>query len=473
LTVGELSRRVARLLEGQIGEVTVVGEVSGARVPRSGHCYFMLKDAEAAIRAVCFRSTLTRARLVPADGMRLELRGRVTAYVARGEYQIVVGSMREAGLGELMRRFMELKEKLRAEGLFDAALKQPIPRLPRAVGLVTSPTGAALRDMLNVLGRRARGLRVYLSPTAVQGEAAPAEIVRAIERLQRHGRAEVIVVGRGGGSIEDLWAFNDERVVRAIAACNIPIVSAVGHETDATLADYAADLRAPTPSAAAELVSAHYGDLADRVALLGRRLGRAHAQRLDAARARLERCRVSWGLRRPAQRLDLAMQRLDDLAERLERAGRAAAPRRRQALESFAARLRQAAPGRRLALAGERLARSRALLASFGPARWRPRLRQDGARVEQLARRLRNALEQRNRSRRARLAALGALLASIGPEAVLRRGYSIVTHGARQRVVTDPAALREGEVVRVRSSGGRWRAAVLDSAPDLFDGLES
>jgi exodeoxyribonuclease VII large subunit len=401
--------------------------------------------------------------------MQLEVRGRVGAYSPRSEYQIVVSSMREAGLGELMRRYLELKEKLKAEGLFDAALKQPIPPVPRAVGVVTSPTGAALRDILNVLGRRARGLNVILSPAAVQGEAAPAEIVRAIERLQRHGDAEVIIVGRGGGSIEDLWAFNDERVVRAIAACPIPIVSAVGHETDVTLSDLAADLRAPTPSAAAELVSAHYGELTDRLTQLRRRLCRDGSRRLDEARARLERCRSSWGLREPLERLSQALQRTDELREQLERARRRCAQRHVQSMDQLRARLRVVAPLRRLSAARERLARGRSLIESAGPARWRARLRHDRQMLEQFGRRLATAFDSRRRDRQVRLRGLADLLAAGSPDALLRRGYSIVTHGRRDHVVTDPGALKIGEIVRVRSAGGAWKAGVLPPGDDLFD----
>jgi exodeoxyribonuclease VII large subunit len=469
LTVSQLSRRILRLLEDEVGEVRVTGEVSGVRIPRSGHCYFMLKDADAAINAVCFRSALARARARPADGMQIELRGRLTAYAARSEYQIVVASMREAGLGDLMRRFLELKEKLKAEGLFEPSRKRPIPAVPRTIGVVTSPTGAALRDVLNVLGRRARGLRIVLSPAAVQGEAAPAEIVAAIERLQRHGRAEVLIVGRGGGSIEDLWAFNDERVVRAIAACPIPVIAAVGHETDTTLSDFAADLRAPTPSAAAELVSAHYGELEQRLGLFKSRLARTVAQSVREIRARLERCRSSWGLRGPVERLGQTAQRVDDLRERLDRAGRFIAQSPRQQLQALHLRLRQAAPVRRLQRLRDQLQRHRALLAAAGPALWRPRLRHAAGLLAQLDRRMATAAATRQRRRQERLEALSARLAALGPEAVLQRGYSIVTHGARARVVRDPASLRTGETVRVRSAGGRWKAAVLPPGDDLFE----
>ena len=472
LSVGELSRRILRLLEGEIGQVCVVGEVSNLRTPASGHGYFLLKDAEAAIHAVCFRGTLGRQPVRLRDGLRLEVRGRVTAYTPRSEYQLVVEAMREAGLGELMRRFLDLKEKLKAAGLFDAERKRPIPRLPRRIGIVTSPTGAVLRDMLNILRRRARGLTIYLSPATVQGENAPGEIVAAIERLRRHGRSEVIVVGRGGGSIEDLWAFNDERVVRAIAACALPVISAVGHETDTTLADYAADLRAPTPSAAAELVSAHYGELAEQVAQLGRRLGRCLQYRLAERRNRLARCLGSWGLRKPAERLNLAMQRLDDLNEALGTLTRRLPRRRAERLADLGARLARANPQSRVANLRARLVRAESGLAAAGPARWTPRLAISTHQLEQLRGRLRLVAAAHGQRRALRLKALSQRLAGVSPEAILKRGYSIVTRGKRRRIVTDPAQVKVGEIVYVRSAGGPWRAVALPESEDLFDQVE-
>ena len=469
LRVGELARRIQHLLEEGVGRVSVEGEVSNLRIPSSGHCYFALKDADAAINAVCFRSALARQSVRPVDGMAIEVRGRVTAYTPRSEYQIVVESLREAGLGELMRRFLELKEKLKAEGLFDAARKREIPRLPRTIGVVTSSTGAALRDILNILRRRTGAIEILISPAAVQGEAAPGEIVRALERLQRHGRAEVIIAGRGGGSIEDLWAFNDERVVRAIAACKVPVISAVGHETDTTLADYAADLRAPTPSAAAELVSANYGEIAASVAQWRRRLGRVALQRIDERRARIERCRASWGMRKPRERVAQGMQRLDDLHDRLNKAARRKLDNRAQLVERMRDRLAAASPRRRVEWMHSRLAHLREMLVGVGPRRWTGQLTAARATHQQLSGRLRTAIQSHLARDRWRAQGLGERLAALDPEAVLGRGFSIVTHGKRDRIVTQPDQVRPNETVRIRSAGGRWRAAVLPPEDDLFD----
>ncbi len=469
LTVTQLARRIVRLLEGEIGVVTVTGEVSNLRRPSSGHCYFILKDAEAAINAVCFRSTLQRQRVSPANGMQLEIRGRLSAYAPRSEYQIIIESIREAGLGDLMRRFIELRDKLKDEGLFDTARKRPIPRLPRRIGLVTSSTGAALRDMINVLNRRARGLTIYLSPASVQGDAAPADIVRAINRLCRHGQAEVVLVGRGGGSIEDLWAFNDERVVRAIAGCSLPVICCVGHETDTTLADYAADLRAPTPSAAAELVTAHYGELLQNLEQTQRRLARTMQYQLADWRARLQRCLGSWGLRHPRERLAVAMQRADDLSEQLNLAMLRNLHRREQQLDDLACRLGRVNPLRRVEALRVRLQRSQSLLLAIGPSRWGPQLAASSRLLEQFRQRLRVAMESRLHRRGLELQGTHQRLLSVSPTAILQRGYSIVTHGKRRQIVKDPGQVKINETIYIQSAQGPWRAAALPPDEDLFD----
>lgn len=471
LSVGELSRQIQRQLEQGIGRVHVQGEASTVRIPSSGHCYFTLKDDDAAINAVCFRSTLARQPVQPVEGMQLELRGQITAYTSRSQYQILVESIREAGVGDLMRRFLELKERLRAEGLFESARKRALPRLPRRVGIVTSETGAALRDMLNVLGRRVRGMDIYLAPASVQGEAAPASIVAALELLQIHGRAEVIICGRGGGSIEDLWAFNDERVVRAIAACAVPVISAVGHETDTTLADYAADLRAATPSAAAELVSAHYGELGERLAQQQRNLARAMRRQIETRRARLERCTRAWGLRAPRERLGLAIQRLDDLREGLKRAMQARMSERGKALRDAAGRLARCAPLQRTRDARRRLDEAQRRLTAAGVQSWQPRIAAARTMLAMQTERLRRAQGRAIAGRRRELAGLAARLNASGPENVLRRGYSIVTRGKREMPVTGPEQVKVGETVRVRGAGGVWKAAVLPAGDELFDGV--
>ncbi len=451
LTVGELARRVVRLLESDIGTVHVAGEVSNLRSPQSGHCYFLLKDSEAAVNAVCFRGTVTRQNFKLADGAKIEVRGRMTAYPPRSEYQIIVESMREAGSGDLMRRLLELKDKLKAEGLFESSRKRTIPRLPRAIGIVTSPTGAALRDMLHVLRRRARGLSIYVSPAAVQGDAAPLEIIRALELLALHNKVEVIIVGRGGGSLEDLWAFNDERVVRALAASPIPVISAVGHETDTTLVDYASDLRAPTPSAAAELVSAHHDEITMQVEQWQRRLSRAMGSALSQRRARLERCQNSWGLRSPTERLARTVQRLDDLRQQVEQATLRGIARRRTTLEAWSGRLERAHPRKTAALQANKLQAASQMRG-------------------QLQARLTQAISGHLRGAQLEFGALQQRLTTANPEAILQRGYSIVTKGQAQKIVTRPEQVRVNETVQIRSAGGTWRAAAISNEPDLFEG---
>lgn len=471
LSVSELSHRVTRLLEEGIGRVTVEGEISNLRKPRSGHAYFVLKDAGAAINCVCFRSALARLRAPLADGRQIEVDGRLTAYTPRSEYQIIVEAAREAGLGELMRRFLELRDKLKAEGLFDTQRKRPLPRLPRTIGLVTSATGAALRDMLNVLWRRGAGLEVVLSPCAVQGDAAPGEIVRAIGRLRRHARCEVIIVGRGGGSIEDLWAFNDESVVRAIAACEIPIVSAVGHETDTTLSDFAADLRAPTPSAAAELVTAGYDDFIASLGRIHQSLEREVRRRIQSRRAALHASLSSWGMRRPIERIGFALQRIDDYGQRIERAAQGRLQLLRQRLKQGTGRLEGLHPDRRIRLAAGDLGRLRLHLSALSPSRrWGQRIKGGRDTARHLDLRLRRSMQSRLSEAGLRLGALGGRLETLGPSAVLERGFSIITTMKGHKIIKSPDQVKLGQKLRVQSAGGEWRATPLPNEDELFDG---
>jgi exodeoxyribonuclease VII large subunit len=406
LSVTQLTRRVKELLESQVGQVSVEGELSNWRLSPAGHAYFVLKDQNATISCVLFRSALARVRFEPRDGQQLVIDGRVSVYEARGQYQIIVDRMSEAGLGLLFQRFNELKAKLEAEGLFAEERKKPLPMLPRCVGIVTSPTGAALRDILNVLGRRFANLRVVLAPARVQGAEAAGEIVAAIERFNRHAAddpsgslADVLIVGRGGGSIEDLWAFNEEAVARAIAASRIPIVSAVGHETDFTIADFVADLRAPTPSAAAELVVSDREELAGRIEGLARRLNQTMIARVDTARLRLEGLVDSYAMRSPLDRLNQARQRLDDLAGRLD-----------------------------------------------------------------------GLLREAVREARGRFEASRGRFAALDPKAVLARGYSIVTRARTGRVIVRADQVRTHEHLRVELSEGRLRAVVVPDQADFLDG---
>ena len=319
LSVTELTFHIRRLFDEDslLNRVAVRGELSNFRRHHSGHCYFTLKDSAAALRCVMFRSRAVSLRFEPADGMQVRVLGRVAVYERDGSYQLYVDSMVAYGLGDLSVAFARLREKLLAEGLFDDSRKQPLPLLPRAIGVVTSPTGAALRDIVTVARRRHAGIPILLAPVAVQGEEAPEQIVRGIQLLDRSGRVDVIIIGRGGGSIEELWAFNDERVVRAVAAAATPIVSAVGHQTDYTLSDFAADRRAATPSQAAEIVTPDRLALTQRLRTNQHRLNQSLLNRLIRRRLRLERCLASNLFRRPQEILQERMQRLDQLQDRL------------------------------------------------------------------------------------------------------------------------------------------------------------
>ena len=315
LTVSELTRRIREKLESGFSDVWITGEISGLRIPPSGHIYFTLKDKDAQIKTVFFRSGNRYLKFAPRDGMEVILRGRVTVYDPRGEYQVVAEYMEPKGIGALQLAFLQLKEKLEKEGLFDQSRKRPLPAHPRRVGVVTSTSGAAIRDILHVMGRRAPGVKILIAPATVQGASAPAEIASAISELNKMDGLDVIIVGRGGGSVEDLAAFNTEVVARAIASSNIPVISAVGHETDFTIADFAADLRAPTPSAAAEVVAKNEEDMAETLRGLRGRLIYAVVQEHRRLRDRLnseERALIN-----PMRRLHDHALRLDELSGRL------------------------------------------------------------------------------------------------------------------------------------------------------------
>jgi exodeoxyribonuclease VII large subunit len=347
LTVSRLNELLKEVVEENFWEVWVEGEVSNFSAPSSGHYYFVLKDERAAVRAVMFRPYNRLLPFVPGDGMKVLCRGRVSLYPQRGELQVLVEAMEVCGLGNLHLAFRQLKEKLAAEGLFAEERKRSLPALPRVVGVVTSPTGAAIRDILNVLSRRGAGIRILLAPVKVQGEGAAAEVAAAIADLNRQGEADVLIVGRGGGSLEDLWAFNEEVVARAIHASRIPVISAVGHEIDVTISDLVADLRAPTPSAAAELVvksrlelEAHLDHL--EALLLSRMsaLFRLLKERLQSLEKRLSS---------PLERLELQRRRCREAVLRLETAMRRVLESRSARLSALAGRLEALSPLRILA----------------------------------------------------------------------------------------------------------------------------
>jgi exodeoxyribonuclease VII large subunit len=318
-SVTELSREIKGMLEGKFPDVWVAGEVSNFRAAGSGHLYFTLKDASAQLRAVCFRNQAKYLKFKPQDGISVIARGRLSVYEARGEYQLYVEYLEPAGLGALQLAFEQLKAKLAAEGLFDPARKKPLPVLPRTVGIVTSPSGAAIRDILRVLRRRFRNMNALLYPVKVQGEGAAEEIAAGIGYFGKHALADVLIVGRGGGSLEDLSAFNEEPVARAIAASRIPIISAVGHETDFTIADFIADLRAPTPSAAAELVVQRKQDFVSELDHRARRMTQVLRLKLSEARERLTGLRVHTVFQMLAARITERAQRVDDAIAEMNR----------------------------------------------------------------------------------------------------------------------------------------------------------
>ncbi|MDA8101111.1 MAG: exodeoxyribonuclease VII large subunit [Nitrospiraceae bacterium] len=315
LTVTQLTHQIRGLLEGSFPDVWVEGEISNLTAPQSGHIYFTLKDEQAQVRAVLFRSSQRNMKFTLQHGMQVISRARVSVYEPRGEYQLIVDYLEPKGAGALQLAFEQLKARLEREGLFDHARKKPLPFLPRKIGIITSPTGAAIRDMLRVINRRHPRMEILIYPVPVQGaEAAPA-IVQAIEYFNREQNADVLIVGRGGGSLEDLWAFNEEAVARAIAASDLPVISAVGHETDYTIADFVADLRAPTPSAAAEMVVESEAHLREAVASLRLRLTNSLRTELDRIGAVIRHAvRL---LRDPRRRLGEIGQRVDELEKRL------------------------------------------------------------------------------------------------------------------------------------------------------------
>ena len=354
-TVTEFTREVKELLEGGVRPGWVRGEVSNLRVQASGHVYFSLKDAGAQLSCVLFRGDATRQSVQLRDGLAVLTYGEVSVYEARGQYQLIVRALIEHGAGRLEAELEKLKQRLAAEGLFDPARKQPLPLLPRTVGFITSPTGAAVQDFLRILARRKWTGRIVVLPAKVQGAGAGAEMVAMLQVAEALGIFDLLVIGRGGGSTEDLWAFNEEPLVRAVAACAVPVISAVGHEIDFTLCDFAADVRAETPSGAAELISSQYLACVERLDNAGGNLEDILAARTERARQRLDHARSRLRLLSPAAAIEQNHLRLDDLGNRLGVALRSAVQLRRQSLSAARARLTVASPEKRVQLDSHRL----------------------------------------------------------------------------------------------------------------------
>lgn len=354
-SVSEFTRRVKRLLEGGMRPGWVRGEVSNVRAQASGHVYFSLKDAGAQVSAVLFRGDAMRQNVKLRDGAQVVVFGEVSVYEARGQYQLIVRAVVEDGVGRLQREFEALKQRLAAEGLFAPERKQPIPTMPLTVGFITSPTGAAVQDFARIITRRKWCGRVVVLPAKVQGEGAAAEMVAMLGVAEKLGLFDLLVIGRGGGSLEDLWAFNEEPLVRAVAGCGLPIISAVGHEIDFTLCDFAADVRAETPSAAAELITSHFVDCSDRLAQAAEALVTLADGALQQAAAQLAHARSRLRLLTPAAQIEQGYLRLDDLSNRLGAALRHSTQERRRQLTAAANLLQQRSPAHRVALESQRL----------------------------------------------------------------------------------------------------------------------
>lgn len=429
LSVEQLNQRIKQLIEGQVGIVWVKGELSNFKAHTSGHFYFSIKDAKSQISAVMFRGNNSRLKFKPTDGLEVLVRGRVSVYEPRGNYQIVCDMMEPVGAGALQKAFEQLREKLKLEGLFDPSRKRPIPSFPRHVAVVTSPTGAAIRDILNVMGRRAKSVRVTVIPTVVQGAAAAPQIIEAMKSAYKLGDVDCIVVGRGGGSIEDMWCFNDETLARTIAMSPVPVISAVGHEIDFTIADFVADLRAPTPSAAAELVAKSSSELSNRILSLNRLLRVALDRKVKTIGQQLH------GLGRrlidPRKRLhDLAI-RNDDLMTRLELASKNLFKTRRHRVEILRGRLGNPSEA----------------------------LHRRHQKLDLRTQALRNAMERLLDRNKLRLGKKATALDSLSPLKVVERGYSIVTKDGD--VVKSSKQLKKNDQVNLRLAEGEAVASIV------------
>jgi len=434
LTVSDVSERIKIVLEDTFFDIWVEGEISNLRTPSSGHSYLTLKDEQSQIRAVLFKMQRRYLRFDPKDGMLVIARGRISLYEPRGEYQLVIDYMEPKGIGALQIAFEQLKARLAQAGLFDPSRKRLLPALPRCIGIVTSPTGAVIHDMLQILRRRFTNLHVCIYPVRVQGDGAAQEISCGIEVLNRYPGIDVIIVARGGGSLEDLWAFNEETVVQAIYASNIPVISAVGHEIDYTIADFVADVRAPTPSAAAELVIRNKLELHAELQVMTQRLQRAIQHRLEALRLRLEVCQQRRVLKDPWAPLRTLEQRLDEINARLGRSIHGCLRASQEALE-----------------------RGEAAITHLSPLRQLSFLRQ---RLDALAQRLLMAEARHVRQGREELERLSGTLQALSPLAVLARGYSICRQHTTGQVVREAHTVVPGMHVDVMLWQGALQCTV-------------
>jgi len=441
LTVSELNSEIRLLLEERFVELWVEGELSNCRLWNTGHLYFTLKDASAQIKGVMFRSALRYLRFKPQDGLRVVARARVSVYDPKGEYQIICEHLEPEGLGALQLAFDQLKKRLSSEGLFDQRRKRPLPFLPRKIGVVTSLDGAAVRDIIKVLQRRYPNAHIVIRPTRVQGEGAALDIARAMAAIGKVHGVDVVIVGRGGGSIEDLWAFNEEVVARAIAGCPVPTISAVGHETDVTIADFVADLRAPTPSAAAEMVVSRKDDVCAHLERLAHRVTTAMQGRVHRGDARLRALEARPGYAGVHGRVAMRGHHVGELAHELSRVVRA-----------------------RLAI-GER--RYQALRLKLETQDVRRRFGAIRTRLASGDGRLQSAVGRRQHEAHARLGRAAARLDTLSPLAVLGRGYAVARNSDRTAIIRDAAAVSPGDHVHVTLERGELECNVITNHRDI------
>jgi exodeoxyribonuclease VII large subunit len=454
-SVSRINREARVLLERGLGVLWVEGELSNFSQPPSGHWYFSLKDRDAQLRCAMYRLKNSLVGFTPRAGMQALVRGRISLYEPKGEFQLIVEHLEEAGIGALRREFERLKTRLAAEGLFALERKRTLPRFPRRIGVITSPSGAALHDILKILARRYPPAAVLLYPTAVQGAAAVPTLVSALATASARGECDVLILARGGGSLEDLWAFNDERVARAIHACRLPVVCGVGHEIDFTIADFVADARAPTPSAAAELVVPDGRACLEEFARTAQRLEAGMRRELRVGRARLEAVDHRLTLAHPGARLQQQMQRLDHLTQRLCGATRACLHREGQRLAEDRARLQQHSPQRVLV---EWVSRNQSLQLRLARA-MREQEARAGIRGAELRARLERAARQCVTGAAQRLALAQRALDAVSPLATLARGFAIVKR-ADGTVLTDAAAVAVGEEIEASLASGKLTARV-------------
>jgi exodeoxyribonuclease VII large subunit len=433
-TVSRLNREARVLLEQGMPPLWIEGEISNFAAPSSGHWYFSLKDAGAQVRCAMFRQRNLLSRCQPRDGLHVLARGRVSLYEPRGDYQLLIDHLEEAGEGALRRQFELLKARLQREGLFAVERKRPLPALPRRIGVITSPTGAAIRDVLHVLKRRFAGIPVLIYPVPVQGAGAAVQIAETLRLASRRAECDVLILARGGGSLEDLWAFNEEIVARALAECAVPTVSGIGHEVDFTIADFVVDVRAPTPSAAAELVVPSSAEWAEGLDQVASRLATSVRRQLQAHRTRQQWLERRLAQAHPGVRLRHQAQRLDDFEQRIRFAARAALHRASSRLHAQSLRLRARSPLARLHHAQSRHA--------------------------SLALQLRAAVRERLAIARSRVDLAMRALNAVSPLATLERGYAIVTRIPGGELLRSADQVKSGDRIEARLSAGRVRARV-------------